>query len=193
MFKVTRNINFLDFAKDFRYVCFVNAGSKLACRVLTLPQHHDLMETRKIQFNENSVLAYDVLLPISVSFWALKEKMHVVAGWFFLGTLALSYHYLSVWIDIFASVVEMCCSYRTCVLYIIKPMLLTSLDIRISRKRTPVAPLPGSSTKCRRTCCFPDQTDISLHPFPSSPTSQVKIIVKKLLCAVAIPLFPLKK
>ena len=37
--------------------------------------------------------------------------------------------------------------YRTGVLYIIKPMLLTSLNIRISLKRTPVAPLPGSGTE----------------------------------------------
>lgn len=73
--------------------------------------------------------------------------MHVVTGRFswHLGTfLPLLIHIKKYFCLSGGNVLQ---RYRTCVLHIINPMLLTYLDVRISLKRTPVAAFPGSGTE----------------------------------------------
>lgn len=61
-FQVTTTINLLQEISGTFALSVQDPG--LACRVLTLPQHHDLMHAGKVLCGENWVLVYDALQPV---------------------------------------------------------------------------------------------------------------------------------
>lgn len=89
-FKVTRNKPLTFLQKDTGVPALLMLGPSLACRVLTLAQYHDLMETRKTQLQH---MMYDS--QFQFSFELLRKRCTLLQD-DFLGTLALSYCYLSV-------------------------------------------------------------------------------------------------